>query len=117
MCSGIATKLKVIGVERRLPDEVELVLFRIAQEALRNVWKHAQATSAEIVLEYVEGGIRLSVEDDGKGFEHPPLVSNFIVHGKLGLAGMQERASLLGGTLTIRSEEGKGTTLTAELPL
>jgi len=115
--SGIATKLKVIGTERRLSDEVELVLFRIAQEALRNVWKHAQATSAKIVLEYVDGGIRLSVEDDGKGFEHPPVVSNFIVHGKLGLAGMQERASLLGGTLTISSELGKGTTLTAELPI
>ncbi|MFC1990149.1 PAS domain S-box protein [Chloroflexota bacterium] len=115
--SGIATKLKVLGVERRLPDEVELVLFRIAQEALRNVWKHAQANSAEITLEFAEGKTRVSVEDDGKGFDPPSIVSNLPRHGKLGLAGMQERASLLDGNLTIRSELGKGTTLTAELPI
>jgi len=115
--SGIAVNLKVRGDERRLPDETELVLFRIVQEALRNVWKHAQATSAEITLEFAEGKIRVSVEDDGIGFDPPSVVSNLPRDGKLGLAGMQERTSILGGTLTIKSAPGKRTTLATEVPV
>jgi PAS domain S-box-containing protein len=114
--SGIVTNLKVLGIERRLPKEVELVLFRIAQEALRNVWKHAQATSAEITLAFAETRTEVTVSDNGKGFEPPPVVGDLPRYGKLGLAGMQERARLLGGTLRIRSELGKGTSLIVELP-
>lgn len=113
--SGIATEVKVIGVERRLPAEVELVLFRIAQEALRNVWKHAQATAAETTVEFCEGKTRVTVSDNGKGFDAQQAMLD-LKSGKLGLAGMRERAGLLGGTLTVRSEPGKGTTLAVELP-
>jgi PAS domain S-box-containing protein len=115
--SGIDTKLKVLGVERKLPDEVGLVLFRIVQEALRNVWKHAHATSAEITLEFSEGRTRVSVEDNGRGFDPPAMMSSLPRHGKLGLAGMEERARLLGGTLNITSKPGQGTTLAAEVPV
>jgi two-component system sensor histidine kinase DegS len=114
--SGMTTELKVIGVERRLPAEVELVLFRITQEALRNTWKHAQATSVEITVEFAQGKTRVRVHDNGKGFNVPQVMDGRD-HGKLGLAGMMERAKLLGGTLSVSSMPGQGTTLTAELPV
>lgn len=114
--SGIATNLKVAGAERRLSTEVELVLFRIAQEAMRNVWKHAQASQAEITLEFGDGKTRVTVRDNGLGFDTRQLADD-LKTGKLGLAGMRERAKLLGGALTVTSESGKGTVLTAELPL
>jgi two-component system sensor histidine kinase DegS len=114
--SGIATRINVIGDERRLPNEVELILFRIVQEALRNVWKHAQATSAEITVEFAAKKIRVIVSDNGKGFD-TDQVTDDVRHGKLGLAGMRERASLVGGTLAVKSAFGQGTTLTAEIPV
>ncbi len=114
--SGIETEVRVTGVERRLPAEVELVLFRITQEALRNIWKHAQATSADITVEFAEGKTKVTVNDNGQGFDVRQVMGG-LEHGKLGLAGMMERTKLLGGTLAVSSELGKGTTLTAELPM
>jgi two-component system sensor histidine kinase DegS len=115
--SGIVTNVKVLGTERRLSNDVELVLFRIVQEALRNVQKHAQANSAEIIVEFTEGKTRVTIRDNGRGFDARLAVDDLPRYGKLGLAGMQERARLLDGTLTINSEPGKGTTLMAELPV
>ncbi len=114
--SGIPVNLRIIGSERRFTPEAELRLFRIAQEALRNVSKHAQASSAQIILEFADGKTRLSISDDGKGFS-PLEVSSLWKSGKLGLVGMQERAHLLGCTLSVKSEPGKGTTITIEYPL
>jgi len=107
----------VIGVARRLSDEVELVLFRIVQEALGNVWKHAQATKANIIVEFESNRIRIIIEDNGSGFSLPHSVSELPRSGKLGLAGMRERAELLGGIITIKSEPRKGTAIIAELPV
>ena len=114
--SGVETKINVIGTEHRLAEEVELVLFRIAQEALRNVWRHAEATQAEITAEFSEGTTRITVSDNGTGFSPPETIGGLAKYGKLGLAGMQERASLIGGTLTVKSQPGKGTSVTIELP-
>jgi len=114
--SGITTKVNVLGTPCRLPEEVELVLFRIAQEALRNVWRHSQATKADITVEFDEAKTRLTVGDNGKGFNLPPTIGNLARDGKLGLAGMQERAQLIGATLTVRSEPGKGSSITIEIP-
>jgi len=115
--SGINVKVEIIGQERRLSDEEELVLFRITQEALQNVEKHAKATRAEVRVEFGEKRTRVTIKDDGKGFEPPRSVADLPRFGRLGLAGMQERAHLLGGTLVIASEIGKGTIVTAELPV
>jgi len=115
--SNIAINVEFIGEERRLPDEVELVLFRITQEALRNVWKHAEATSAEVTVEFEEKAIRITVKDNGKGFEPPDSVADLPRYGMLGLVGMQERVRLLNGTLTFTSKLGEGTTVIAELPV
>ena len=115
--SGIETAVKVLGAVRRFSDEVELVLFRIVQEALRNVWKHAQATKADITVEFEDNRIRITVEDNGSGFNLPHSVTDLPRSGKLGLAGMRERSELLGGTITIESEPEKGTAIIAELPV
>jgi len=114
--SGIKTKVNVLGTQRRLPEEAELVLFRIAQEALRNVWRHSQATKADITVEFAEDEIRITVSDNGKGFNLTETMGDLARGGKLGLAGMQERTQLIGGTLTVQSEVGKGTRVTVEIP-
>jgi len=107
--SGISTSVKVIGTERRLSEEVELVLFRITQEALRNVWRHSQATKAEITVRFDESRTCITIADNGKGFKLSKSMGELARDGKLGLAGMQERAQLLNGTVTVESEPGKGT--------
>lgn len=114
--SQIPVDLKIIGSRRRFSIEIELLLFRIAQEALRNVWKHAQASSAQITLEFTETRTKLSISDNGKGFSPPLEISSLSRSGKLGLVGMQERARLFSGTLSVISVPGTGTTVTAELP-
>jgi len=115
--SGVKTRVNLIGTERRLPEEVALVLFRITQEALRNVWRHSEATEAEVTVEFEPKQTRVTVSDNGKGFDLPRAIGDLARDGKLGLAGMQERAQLLGGTLKAQSEPAKGTRITVELPL
>jgi PAS domain S-box-containing protein len=112
--SGINMKVSVLGVERRLPEEVELVFFRITQEALRNVARHSKATKSEITLEFGNQKVSISVSDDGKGFSVPEKINDLSKDGKLGLVGMQERARLINGHLLIHSEPGKGTNVMVE---
>ena len=115
--SGIRIGISVLGERRRLPEEVELVLFRITQEALRNVWRHSSASAAEIKVDFEKELVRIAVSDNGKGFKLPEKMVDYARDGKLGLAGMQERAQLVGGTLKVSSKEGKGTDVIMELPL
>ena len=102
-------QLKVSGQPRRVEGAVELALFRIAQEALRNVEKHANARTATVELDFNEREVRLSVTDDGHGFSLPKSVSDLARAGKLGLLGMKERVELVGGTFQILSSAGQGT--------
>jgi two-component system sensor histidine kinase UhpB len=107
-----------IEILRRLPEgvpphrpEVDLVLYRVAQEALTNVIRHAGASRAELTLEVDGDRLRLEVRDDGVGMRLPaPASSN-------GIIGMRERAMLVGGMLDIKSEPSRGTTVTLEVPL
>ena len=112
--SGIAIRVHLIGAELHLPEEEKLVLFRITQEALRNVWKHSRANQAEVTVEFSEQKVRLTVRDDGKGFYLPEKWNELSKDGKLGLVGMQERARLINGHLSIESEPGKGTIVSVE---
>ena len=116
--SGIVTKVNILGKQRRLPEEAELVLFRIIQEALRNVWRHSQASEAEIKVEFEQSKTRITVSDNGEGFNLPDKIGDLARDGKLGLAGMQERAQLVGGTLMVQSRPGGGTSIsiTVESP-
>jgi PAS domain S-box-containing protein len=114
--SGIKTRVNVIGKEHRLPEEAAIALFRIIQEALRNVSKHSNATRAGIIVEFHEKKTRITIADNGKGFTPPDQVADLPKIGKLGLAGMQERVQLLGGAISMQSEPGKGMTITVEMP-
>jgi len=109
--------LEVRGSERRFPPDTELILFRIAQEALRNIWKHSEASKAWVTVEFGDAKAVLTVKDNGKGFQLPERMGDLAVAGKLGLAGMQERAQLAGGRLTLQSEPSKGTTVIVEVPI
>jgi signal transduction histidine kinase len=112
------------GHERRLSREIELALYRIAQEALNNVVHHAQAHRAVLHIAFdqrstivprdfggspVDKGIKLEVTDDGVGFSVPKSPTDFAPSGHFGLLGMRERADLIGGRLEVQSEAGKGT--------
>lgn len=115
--SGIEVDLTVIGTERRFSAEVELITFRIAQEALRNVERHAKASKVEVKIEFAEGKTRVSVHDNGKGFDVGETLAESPRSGKLGLTGMEERVRLLNGSLKIESEPGKGTRVVMEIPM
>ena len=114
---GIPIAMGSAGSVRRLSPETELILFRIAQEGLRNVCRHSEASRSWIMLEFSNDKVVLTIKDTGKGFKLPDRVEDLAAVGKLGLAGMQERARLIGGKLTIESELGEGTTVSAEIPI
>ncbi len=102
--------------EQRLPSEVEVTVYRIIQEALTNITKHAEASDVSVVLRYRDSSLVAIIEDDGKGFTVNGVMAS--EEGKrLGLFGMYERASLIGGNLTIESQPGAGTTVFLEVPL
>ncbi|HQU83261.1 MAG TPA: PAS domain-containing protein [Pyrinomonadaceae bacterium] len=113
--SGIPASLFSTSIKKmRFASEIETNLYRIAQEALNNVHKHAEAKAVEVLLERRENNIVLIISDDGKGFDinnqMPPVKG-------IGLVGMKERAALVGGSLEIESETGKGTTVYARVPV
>ena len=95
-----------------MPGEIETTLYRIVQEALTNVVKHAQARNVSILLTPREDGVAAVIEDDGKGFD-PESASE----DSYGLIGMRERVALLDGKITIESSKGAGTTLVVEVPV
>jgi two-component system sensor histidine kinase DegS len=103
------------GHDVDLPPDVETLAYRVVQEALSNVVKHARASSVEVHIEGSTGSLRVEVVDDGRGFD-PADARTFLEEGKVGLASMRERSELAGGTFTIRSVRGKGTTVMALLP-
>lgn len=115
---GISTDLQVVGGERRPPAEIELVLYRVVQEALNNVLKHARATNVSVILERCEQSMRLVVEDDGVGFDPAPETVR-LQPGRsgLGLSGMRERLAMVRGSVAIESSPGSGTAIFVQLPL
>ncbi|HKJ37759.1 MAG TPA: histidine kinase, partial [Anaerolineales bacterium] len=101
--------------ERRLAGEVELVLYRIAQEALNNVIRHAKASSATLHIIYEDQEVQLDVSDNGVGFQIPNSPTDFAPSGHFGLLGIHERAELIGARLKIESALGEGTRLNVQL--
>jgi signal transduction histidine kinase len=101
---------------KRLSSEIELVIYRIVQEALTNIAKYANAENVSIILEYRGTKLITIVEDDGKGFDVDSVMLS-AGDQNLGLFGMYERASLIGGKLTVESQLGEGTTIFLELSL
>ena len=112
---GLIAQFKTVGFENeRLSSDVETALYRIVQEALTNIVRHAHATRADVLLERRGDRVVVVVEDNGLGFEAD--IAHFAQQGHLGLMGMQERAEMLGGTLVIESTAGAGTTVVVEVP-
>ena len=111
--------MEVRGLEGRLPRDVELVFYRIGQESLSNVARHAEAQQVHVGLVQENGTLTLQVADDGRGFD-PDQVHDRMVHdGRLGLGllGMRERLGMIGGELLIESQPGSGTRIMARAPL
>lgn len=116
--SQIEVRFDVTGTESRLDQSIELALFRIGQESLRNVERHASASRISLGLAFEQGKARLTITDNGTGFVVPPLTA-LVSGGRLGLLGMHERALLVGGHCEVRSgdAEGTGTRVVVEVPI
>ena len=111
--TGVQVEFKHDGIEGRFPPEVETTAYRIAQEALTNVARHAGVGTATVRVWSAAEGVGLQIEDRGRGFDPEAVLAATQSHG---LSGMQERVNLLGGHLAIESTPGEGSRLTAELP-
>ncbi|MEW5986149.1 MAG: sensor histidine kinase [Chloroflexota bacterium] len=115
--SGVKTQLVIDGQRRPMDPEMETVVFRIAQEALTNVTKHAAAQNVRVQVTYREDSLQLAVQDDGRGFDpQAALHTNGARRTAWGLLGIQERASLVGGSCRIASRPGAGTTIEVTIP-
>lgn len=113
----IAIDLMYHVTQERLPDVLETALYRIIQEALTNVARHARARNVSVLIEQRGDELVAVVEDDGVGFDISKIEMSDAVQAHLGLAGMRERAALLGGTITFESEIGRGTSIYIQLPI
>ncbi|MBI2831579.1 MAG: GAF domain-containing protein [Chloroflexi bacterium] len=115
--AGIKATFKIVGQERRLPPQLEATVFRVIQEAVYNIARHAQATSATISLQFRKDSLGVRVEDNGVGFDVEKVISSADRPRGLGLLGMRERVELINGTLRILSYPGSGTEIDIEIPL
>lgn len=115
--SGIHVEFELPEQPVRLPEPIETELFRIIQEGINNIQRHAQASHVTLRLEHQPDYLCLELEDDGRGFDVPKTASTALLSKRLGLLGIQERAALLGGEIRIKSQPGTGTRLQVSLPL
>jgi signal transduction histidine kinase len=114
--STISVRVDIVGEECNLDEAMKITIFRIIQECLNNIIKHAHATQANIYLQFETRNVRINVRDNGIGFDLERIKQQRSSRPSLGLAGMQERAALLGGTLTVQSRPSYGTEVEAVIP-
>jgi signal transduction histidine kinase len=115
--SGVQITTDLKNLDHAVPEAMRINVFRIVQEALNNMAKYANATAAHVGVEHLNGRMILTVEDNGMGFSpEPPAPSAGTMGGGLGLPGMAERATLLGGSLRVQSQPNQGTTVILDLP-
>ena len=114
--SPLHIRVDIHGEECDLDDAMKITIFRVIQESLNNVIKHAQATHVNIHLYFEEKNVRISVFDNGIGFDRDQVQQRRTNRPSLGLAGMEERTALLGGTVTVQSRPGYGTEIEARIP-
>jgi signal transduction histidine kinase/ligand-binding sensor domain-containing protein len=114
--SGISFTSEIADINELFPEELRINFYRIVQEALNNIMKHAQATEGSVRVVHDKARVILTIRDNGRGFTPGTRVSQ-AGPGGFGLTGMTERARLLGGTLRMRSDSGHGTVMTVEIPL
>jgi signal transduction histidine kinase len=114
--TGLKIRVDIFGEEKTISDASKIAMFRIMQEAFNNTIKHAGATSVFVQLSFDADRIHISVRDDGNGFDPDLVQMRQTSRPSLGLAGMRERASLLGGTVSLQSGPGQGTLIEASIP-
>jgi signal transduction histidine kinase len=114
--SSLHIRVDIHGEECDLDDAMKITVFRIIQESLNNIIKHSQATHVNIHVHYQKKHVRIGVFDNGVGFNRDQVQQRRTNRPSLGLAGMEERAALLGGTVTVRSQPGYGTEIEALIP-
>ena len=114
--STISVRVDIVGEEHDLDDAMKITIFRIIQESLNNIIKHAQASHVNIYLRFEEKNVRINVRDNGIGFDLDQVKQKRTSRASLGLAGMEERAALLGGTVIVQSRPGYGTEVEALIP-
>ncbi len=112
----IKVDFKVEGKHEGLPSDMEVAIYRILQESLNNIRKHAQATEVTVLVEFNKQEITLTVQDNGRGFEVPESITEFASQGSFGVMGLQERAQLFGGRITLKSQLYEGTTVQMVMP-
>ena len=100
-----------------MPEDVQIALFRIFEESLKNAWQHAGAQQIQASLVLWPDRVRLEVHDDGAGFEGPDTLLPWVEQGKWGLVSMRERAAGVGGSFLLESQPGQGTRIVVEVPL
>ena len=115
--AAISVNFQRLGPEHRLPPDVELAFYRMAQEALNNIQRHAQATQATLKIEFAPEQITLTISDNGRGFEPPESPAEFAPGGHFGLLGLYERAELIGARLKIHAAPEEGARVVVILPL
>lgn len=108
--------ISIEGEERKLSDMAEVSVFRVTQEALQNVHRHADASAGSVILQFEEDGLRLTISDNGVGFRRPERLSMYANEGKLGIIGIEQRVLSVGGKMTLDSRPLYGTTLCAVIP-
>jgi signal transduction histidine kinase len=113
---GIDSQFQAIGFEEKLPSQIETAFYRIVQEALNNISKHAEASQVEISLEQKDSTIYASIIDNGRGFDLDKVLHPESPERGFGIIGMQERISFLGGKIDIQSRPGFGTRIHIEVP-
>jgi signal transduction histidine kinase len=114
---GVSVRCEFSGFERRLPADVETALFRVVQEAVTNIAKHAKAETVLIQCAGRPGAVTIEIEDDGRGFDPGSLATTRTTGTGLGLVGIRERVELLGGTVEIESAPGEGTRIALTVPV
>jgi len=115
--AGFELSFTAEPLQRRLPVEIETACFRVAQEALTNAARHAKAGRVSVELRQQDRELLLSVNDDGVGFDVRSVLEGTAQGESFGLLGMEERVALAGGTVEIRSEPGKGTSISVRISL
>jgi two-component system sensor histidine kinase DegS len=114
--SGLSVALDVVGEERRLAPYVEVTIFRLVQELLHNVWQHAHASHVQVNMDLQGAAVRISVEDDGSGFDLDEAISLAKERKTLGIVTMQQRLEMLGGEMQYDTSLGRGTKVTVRIP-
>ena len=115
--TDICVSIKMIDINAMFDTKEQIIIYRIFQEALNNIRKHAQARHVSVIMKNDNGTLRISIEDDGKGFKVDEIWHRHVADRGLGIASLEERTRMLGGTFDLKSQQGKGTRLTVTIPV